>query len=356
MKKIKHIIYGTLILYILGITFYTQVAYANEATGTFNYEVIRPENQKGYANYFDLSMEPSQKQTVQIELTNITKKEVDVGISLNGAKTNSNGVVEFGPSKLQKDASLKYDFKDIVKGPEKVTIPPEGVKRLDLEITMPAESYDGIITGGIEMQVIPTEETKKQEAKSQQIVNRYAYVIGMVLRETDTAVQPDIKFNKFYANLANYRNAIFVNFSNIKPEFLENMKIDFQVTKKGSDEILYDTVKTEMRMAPNSMIDFPVEMNGERMEVGDYTGHIVVQSNDKKWEWTDDFTITQKEADKFNAQDVTLVQDREIDWKLIVLIVGGVLIVAILIFVTIRIVKKNKKKKKSKNKKKNKKK
>lgn len=352
MKKIKHIIFSTLILYILGMTAYAQVTYANEDTGNFNYKVIRPENQNGYANYFDLNMNPNQNQTVQIELTNITDKDLEIGISLNGAKTNSNGVLEFGPSKLEKDASLKYEFKDIVKGPEKVNIPPKGTVPLNLDIAMPAESYDGIITGGVQMQVIPSEETKKKEEKEQQIVNRYAFVVGIVLRETDTPVQPEVKFNKFYAGLTNYRNAVYANFSNVESEFLNNMSIDLQVTKKGSDEVLYDTTKTDMRMAPNSMINFPVEMNGERMEAGDYTGHILVKSNDKKWEWSDDFTITQKEADKYNAQDVTLVQERGVDWKLIALIVGGVFIVAIIVFVIIRVVKKKQKQKKKKKKKK----
>lgn len=352
MKKCKHIIFSTLIIYILGITFYPQVTHANDETGNFNYRIVRPENQSGYANYFDLKMTPSQKQTVQIELQNISDKSIDIEILLNSAKTNANGVLEFGSSKLEKDASLKYDFKDIVKGPEKVTIPPNETAPLNLDIDMPAESYDGIITGGIQMQVIPSEETKKREEKEQQIVNRYAFVVGMVLRETETPVQPDVKFNKFYAGLTNYRNAVYVNFSNVEAEFLENMSIDLQVTKKGSDEVLYDTTKTEMRMAPNSKIDFPVEMNGERMEAGDYTGHILVKSKDKKWEWTDDFTITQKEADKYNGQDVTLVQERGIDWKIIALIVGGIFIVSTIVFVVIRVMKKKQKVKKKKKKKK----
>lgn len=104
-------------------------------------------------------------------------------------------------------------------------------------------------------------------------------------------------------------------------------------------------------MAPNSVIDFPVNLNGEMIVAGDYTGHIVVTSGDKKWEWKEDFTVTQDDADKYNAQDVSLVQDRGINWKLIALIVGGVLGMLLIIYLAVRSV--SKKKKKGKNKKKN---
>lgn len=338
MKKLK-IICFSFILYIACFNIGTVAASAAESEdiGNFNFKMIPPENQVGDTGYFNLKMEPNQKQTVQVEMANITDKEVTVEIALNSAKTNSNGVLEFGPTVLKEDASLKYDFKDIVKGPETITIPAKQKVPLNLEITMPADTYDGIITGGIQMQVQKSKEQLEKEKKERQIVNRYAYVLGMVLKETDTKVTPELEFSKFYPELANYRNAVFVNFSNVRAEFLNDMTIDMQVMKKGSDEVLYDTKKTNMRMAPNSMINFPVEMNGERMEPGDYTGHVLVTSSDQKWEWSNDFKITKEDADKYNAQDVTLVQERGFNWLLIGLIAGGVILVVGLVYFGVRV-------------------
>lgn len=354
MKKFK-LIYFILYIACFGMTAINTYAAEAEDVGNFNFKMIRPENQIGDAGYFNLKMNPGQKQTVQIEMTNITDKEVTVEIKLNGAKTNSNGVLEFGPTTLKDDPSLKNKFQDIVKGPKTIKIPAKQKIPLDLDISMPADSYDGIIAGGIQMQVKKSDEQLEKEKKEKQIVNRYAYVLGMVLTETDKEVKPDVKFEKFYPELANYRNAIFVNFSNTQAAFLNDMTIDMQVMKKGSSEVLYDTKKTNMRMSPNSMIDFPVEMNGERMEAGEYTGHVLVTSGDQKWEWSNDFKITKEEADKYNAQDVTLVQEQGIDWKLIALIIGGVILVIGVIFVIVRVISQKKaasKKRKKKNKKK----
>ncbi|MHC5218578.1 DUF916 and DUF3324 domain-containing protein [Enterococcus sp. LJL128] len=312
----------------------------------FTYNVVKPENQIGTAGYFDLKMTPGQKQTVQIELSNSGQEEITVGVSLNSAKTNANGVIEYGPTAIENDASLKYDFVDVVKAPTEVVIPPASVVALNLDISMPEEEFNGHISGGIQLKKVSTEEVDETEKTG--VINEYAFLVGMLLSETDTPVEPDLSFNKVYAGLFNYRNSVYVNFSNVQSAYLEEATTDVQITKKGEEEVLYDTKKAGMRMAPNSLIDFPVEMNGDRMVAGDYTAHIVVSAGEKKWEWTEDFTITNEEADKFNSQDVALTQERGIDWKLIVLIVGAVFLVVLLIFLVIHFVRKNKKSKKKK--------
>ena len=355
MKK-RIVTYLVLLTYIVFGAGFSEKAFADETTSQnaeqqaadlglgFTYKVVKPENQRSSVGYYDLRMNAGQKQTVTIELANGSDEEITIGVSLNGAKTNGNGVIEYGPSAIEKDKSLKYDFVDVVKGPKEVVIPPKKMVPLELEITMPESDFDGFIAGGIQLkqQVKEDKNAKKQGG----VTNEYAYIVGVLLSENDTKIEPDLALNKVYAGLANYRNAVFVNFSNVKPEYLENMTVDAQVMKKGSEEVLYDTKKAGMRMAPNSMIDFPIEMNGDRMEPGDYTAHILVTADDKKWEWTEDFTITDEEADKFNGQDVTLTQERGIDWKLIAMIVGGVIAVVVVIFLIVRTVQKKKTKKK----------
>ncbi|WP_271491210.1 DUF916 and DUF3324 domain-containing protein [Enterococcus sp. 5H] len=306
----------------------------------FTYKVVKPENQRSSVGYFDLRMNSGQKQTAVIELANGSDEEITIGVSLNGAKTNGNGVIEYGPSAIEKDKSLKYDFIDIVTGPKEVVLPPKSMVPLNLEIAMPESSFDGYISGGIQLKQLTKDEKKDTEKTG--ITNEYAFLVGMLLSETDTVVEPNLELNKVYAGLANYRNAIFVNFSNIEAAYLEDMTVDVQIMKKGSEEVLYDTKKAGMRMAPNSLIDFPVEMNGDRMVPGDYKAHILVTADDKKWEWTKDFTITDEEADKFNDQDVSLTQERGIDWKLIAGIVGSVLAVVVIIFLLVRFVQKKK--------------
>lgn len=341
---------------IIGLYIVTFFCFSNPAFAElmFNYDTVKPENQQGDSQYFNLRMQPGQKQTVQIMLTNRAEQEQTIEVSLNSAKTNSNGVIEYGPNSIKNDPSLKYDFKEIVSAPAEVTLKPNETVPLNLEIAMPETNYDGIVVGGIYLKSKPTKEEAAEKKKAAGVVNEYAYVVGMILQETDTAVKPDLSLNKVYPALSNYRNAIFANFSNINPTFVNSMTVEMEVTKKGSETVLYDTKRADMRMAPNSMIDFPLVMNGDQMEPGDYKAHIKVTDGDQKWEWTKEFKITKEDADKYNAQDVTLIQERGIDWKLIALIAGGIFIVFLAVFFTVRKMNKNKKKKRKQLKKKSK--
>nr|WP_087639327.1 DUF916 and DUF3324 domain-containing protein [Enterococcus sp. 9D6_DIV0238]OUZ34615.1 hypothetical protein A5889_000090 [Enterococcus sp. 9D6_DIV0238] len=314
--------------------FSTQVSATENVSNAFTYKVVLPENQHDKnSNYFDLRMTPSQKQTVLIKMNNSSNKEITVDVALNSAKTNTNGVIEYGPSKLEKDNSLKFDFAEIVKGEKSVKIPPKQTVEYPLTITMPDSQYDGLISGGIYM--IQKDQTKDQKAM---IKNEFGYLVGMILSETDTEVKSELNFNKAYAEQQNYRNAIFINYSNIRPVYIDDMSINVQIMKKGSEEVLYDTRQTKMRMAPNSQINFPVLMNGEKMIAGDYSAHIVVTTeNNGKWEWLEDFTITDEEADKFNKEDVSLLQESRIDWRMIIFVVVGVFVVITIIFFAVRL-------------------
>lgn len=351
-QQVKVSLVGFLYIICLLLTV-PQLTYAKEdvpAIG-YSYKIIKPENQIGGAGYFDLRMTPAQRQTVEIELYNITDKELVVNLSVHSAKTNSNGVIEYGPTKLPVDPSLKYDIKDIAKVADKVTLAAKETKRVPIEITMPNESFDGSISGGIYLQKDETTEEKKAEKSAKGVVNKYAFIVGLLLSETDVKVKPELGFNKIEAGTTNYRNAFLINFSNTQPTYVEGMTVDTQILKKGSDEVLYESKKENYRMAPNSSMTFPVHLNGESFVAGKYIGRILVTAGDKKWSWEEEFEVTKKDADRYNAEDVSLIQDRGINWKMILIVVASVLFLLIGSYFITRVFSKKMKKKNRKRKK-----
>ncbi|OJG89768.1 hypothetical protein RV15_GL001609 [Enterococcus silesiacus] len=335
-----------------------QTTYADETTsgeqGGFYYEVHYPENQKEQKGYFDLQMSPGQQQTVDIVLKNLSDKEQVIGVSINGTRTNSSGVIEYGPSQLEKDPSLKFDFVDLVKAPDKVELKPKEEKTLNIELTMPKTSYDGIIVGGIQLKQLSDDQPqeKKSSGNGAAVVNKYAYLIGMVLQETEVEVKPELTLNKVEANQYNYRNAIFANVSNTKANFLKKLSMEVQITEKGKKEVLYETKKTEMNMAPNTFLNFPISMNGEKMIPGKYVANILAVAGDQKWSWEQEFTISDDQADKFNNDDVDLVREKGINWPLIIGIAVGIFSVIVASIVLIRVLNEKKNKKQSKKRKK----
>ncbi|MGO3733464.1 MAG: DUF916 and DUF3324 domain-containing protein [Vagococcus sp.] len=343
MKKNK-IYYFILSIGLLMVMFTanSRVSYADDTQTNFAYKVEFPDNQiekdKGYLH---LKMNPGQEQKVSIEFSNAGKQKTAVGISLNGAKTNSNGVVEYGDTKVRNDESLKFDFKKIVTAPKRVELKPGEVKKVEFDIKMPDTQYDGVIAGGI--QIIEENQNNSEENKGSTVINEYAYVIAMLLQETDAKVLPQLKLNTVKAGQSNFRNTVFVNYSNTHAAYVNDMTTEVQITKKGSGTVIYERKQAKMRMAPNSFIEFPVSMSGEQMVAGDYTAKILVTaSDDVREEWTKDFKITKDDADKFNERDVGLVQNKGLNWKLIILVVVGFFALVILITTLVVLTRKKK--------------
>lgn len=317
------------------------------ATGGFSYKVNYPDNQiKKDLGYYHLKMTPGQQQEVSITFTNSSTEKIIVDVSLNSAKTNSNGVIEYGDNELVIDDSMKFNFEEIVKADKKLELEPGTTKDLVLSIKMPETSFDGVIAGGIKFMEAGQEDNPGN--KGAMVVNEYAYIIGMILQETEKEVKPEFKYNSVSAGQSNFRNAILVNYSNIQSEYVEDMTVEVQITEKNKEMVLYEKKQTKMRMAPNSQIDFPVSMMGEQMKPGMYTAKILVTAKgDIRQEWTEDFEITQKQADTFNERDVGLLQEKGIDWKLIILIVVGIIIMIAIVFVIIVMIRKRNSKKQS---------
>lgn len=311
------------------------------ATG-FTYKINYPENQMDPdLGYYRLKVKPGTEQTLALSLSNPGTEKQTISVKYNSAKTNQNGVIEYGESQLKTDKSMKFDFVEIVKGPEKVELAPGETKELAINVKLPETSYDGVIAGGIQLMREGQGADASQEAGSK-VVNQYAYVIGLLLQETDQPVTPDLQLNKIYGTQSNYRNSISVNFSNIMAEYLNDMAVEVQISKKGSDAVLYERKQTAMRMAPNSVIDFPVSMNGEKMVAGNYVGNVLVTSGDQKWTWKEEFTITADEAEKYNERDVSLVQEKGVNWQLIVGVVSGVFVLILVIYFVVQSIRKRK--------------
>lgn len=320
---------GLNLLFAISVTAVEPNSNQHKAEG-FSFEVVKPDKQKNKeVGYFDLQLAPKAKETVQMKLMNTSEKELKIAVALNNAKTNSSGVIEYVPSKILDDASLKYKFSTIVKAPKEVTLAPQSTVMLDLEITMPQTSFKGYISGGIQLE----EKNQAGEETQGMIVNKFSYLTGMLLSNSDVfGIEPELLLNSVSPKAYNFRNAIMVNFSNVQPVYVNDMRVKVEIMPKKSEEILYSTKKTDMRMAPNSGIDFPISLVGDKMVAGDYRAKILVTTlAGGRWEWEEPFTIKAEEADKFNEQDLSLVQKQGFNWEMLILMAGIVVLVLLII-------------------------
>ncbi|MGO2265266.1 MAG: DUF916 and DUF3324 domain-containing protein [Vagococcus salmoninarum] len=306
----------------------------------FSYKINHPENQIGDGNALNLKMNPGQEQVTTATIKNTSDQNITVLLSLNGARTNGNGGLEYGPNKFMADKSMAYDLPDLVSIPKEIVVPKNGEAEVEMVIKMPEVAFEGIVTGGIQM--IEKDEGK-EEVSNTTIINKVAYLFGMTLQNTEKELVPVLELQKVYPEQANFRNSIFIDIANTTPMKIKGLMLDVEITNEGKEDVLYESKKNNMEMAPNTLMSYPVSFGGEKMLAGKYTAHILASAHGEEWSWDKNFTITKEQADLFNQKDVNLVQERGLDWKLIAGIVSVLVFVMVGIYYIQMKRKKNKK-------------
>ncbi|ALS36960.1 hypothetical protein ABID30_001839 [Enterococcus rotai] len=325
------------IIYAIALSLFFTLSYpllgnANESIADaikyFSYELILPENQKDKTlGYYDLLINPREKQEVQLKLNNTSDQAMKVDIELNSAKTNGNGVIEYGPSELKEDPSLKYNLAEIMSGPSEITVPPKSSESVTFVINSPIAHFDGYIAGGIQLKPV----VKTQQAQNTQgtIVNKFAFLIGVLLSESDTQkIKPKLKLNNVSLKLKDGSYTVFANISNTESIFVEKMIADINITEKDKSKNSFELKKEDMRMAPNTMMNLPIPLNNQKVNSGEYTANVkITTKNGGNWNWVKNFTLSKVEAEQINKQ---LMNESDSGFKYWLIIIILVLLFSIL--------------------------
>jgi len=346
MKNLKK--WVALTVALTGVVAFGKPAFANQFN--FSVKAILPENQASKASYFDLLMTPGQEQTLTVELSNSTDKTVTVEQGLASATTNLNGVVEYSPNKIKPDASLKYNMKDYVKLDKEIVLAPKTTKTVKINAKMPNSAFKGYMAGGLTYKEKSSEE-KTTDTKGISIQNEYAYVVALLMSQSQDKVKPDLKLTKVYPDQVNYRNVINANLQNPTMGYLNQMQLSATVKGLDNPKIEYKSSKEMMQMAPNSNFDYPLSLDGEKLKSGKYQIKMLVHGqkdengkylvkDDKgnetryRYEWTfiKDFEIAADKARELNKKDVTIKEDNSwMKWLILALIL--LLLIFILFFI-----------------------
>lgn len=166
---------------------------------TMDYSVnpILPENQvKKGVSYFDLLLEPDKQQTLEVELENLTEKKQTIKVLISSAVTNASGVVDYSPTNLPLDASLKYNIKDYTQAPKVVNLAAHERQVVKIKVKMPQTPFDGVIAGGITFQQEGQTETDNQAAaKGISVKNTYSYSIALLIRQNEKELAAQLKLH-----------------------------------------------------------------------------------------------------------------------------------------------------------------
>lgn len=287
-----------------------------------------PENQRNTdKTYFDLRMKPGQQQTVEMILTNKAEKEVTVDLHIADGMTNINGVIDYKkPDEVLFDETLKTPMTSIAKIVSSVTIPAKGEITVPIELHMPEVEFNGMIIGAVVLRQVEEDDPEKGEKKGMGVHNVFQHQVGIVLTENDNPIQPDMLLLGVKAAQVNYRNVVEATLRNPEPTVMEELKLEAKIYPRGSTTVVYEETKEQLRMAPNSRMDYPIWLGKKPFKAGNYTLKLVATAGEQKWEFSEDFVITRKEADEFNKESAVEL-DQEVNWLLYIGIGLGVIVV-----------------------------
>lgn len=308
----------------------TFVQAASTEKAPFTMEAVLPENQRkdSAATYFDLVVQPEHKQQLAVRFQNLSDKKMTLQLSTNSAVTNSNGVIDYNKADSKKSLDAKYRLDELLNIPEEVVLAAGETKVISGELTVPKDRFDGILLGGVTATMTAEKAAGEKQTSGLALTNQLAMTVGVVLTEdTQQVVEPELRLLQVRPGLSNGYTSVLATVQNSMPQMVGQMTITGKVFKKGSSEVIKETVRKNQEMAPNSQFDFPVDWGKENLEPGDYTLKLVAQNKSHKWVFSKDFTIAKAEADKLNKKAVGLKKD----YTWLYIIIGIVLFILLLV-------------------------
>ncbi|WP_086311982.1 hypothetical protein A5821_003227 [Enterococcus sp. 7F3_DIV0205] len=294
----------------------------------FSVKAILPENQRSKEiSYFDLRVVPGETQTLSIELTNDTDEEITVYASANSAITNDNGVVDYSYKDTKKDSSAVFTFSEIASMPKEIILPKKSNKTIECTVDIPKHPFDGYVLGGLYF-----EQKEEKEAQSQgalAVGNRFSYVVGVLLSETDKEVKPELALNDVKATQLNGNNAVIMNIQDKKAAMIKKLQLDAKLYYEDETKPRYENHQESLTMAPNTNFNYKIDLKDQPFVAGNYTVKLKANDGYKDWSWERKFKIEEKEAKKYNATALNLPpgSNNQFPWNLIVGIGAGILAV-----------------------------
>lgn len=197
VKKIKKLImWSTILLAILGTILSGNIVKASQLGFSVTANVRELDNRASDQSFFDLILEPGQKQTVTVTLKNDTNRQMTVEQEVSSATTNINGVVEYSPHNIEADKSLRFNYDDLVQTEQEIVLAPHSEKTINIDLQMPEEHFDGQLVGGLTYrEKIDEEEAIPENQEGLAVTNRFAFVIALLMRQNKVAVEPDLKLH-----------------------------------------------------------------------------------------------------------------------------------------------------------------
>lgn len=300
----------------------------------FHIKAIIPENQADKKlTYFDLQLEPGQKQTIKFLVENTSNEESTYQVAVNQAYTNDQGFIDYTQPIDEPDIPDEFQIDNIAKVPESITLAGGKSQEVSVDLTMPEKEFDGQILAAIHVMKVGQAEQEGQ------IVNNYGYVLGLKLTNNTNEVQRKVELAGVEPAISFGKTSVVATLKNPTMDAIGHLKYVAEVKDATGEVIKEVSYDKEMQMAPLSTYRFAIDWDNERLEAGDYSLHLIISdAKDNEWVFDRKFTISESDAKEVNKVAISEVNQQSIPtWVYVVVgVLLGVIILLIIYFLFIR--------------------
>lgn len=327
---VEWLLLGAMFLLIMGQPVISEAADGQPDPLGFTVQAIRPDTQVEInKSYFFIETKPDISQVLKVKLKGMKKEPVKVKAFVTNGVTGGSGNIEYEADTNKLDETLEHPLTELTTFSEtEIILENFEEKIIDVVVTPPKDSYEGIKLGALIFELVEEEETAKQA-----VASKYQYRVGLLTTETgeeyEDAKNLDLISAKLGLKLG--RKQVSAVIHNPEPKIADNLKIEAIVTKKGSDNVLKKQLVENARMAPNSTYDLSVDWGLDVVKSGDYVVKVHAQNEQAEWNWQKEFKVSGESAKKLNEETAfQLVLPKWVPLAVVVTIGAIILVVVIL--------------------------
>ncbi|MGK0607197.1 DUF916 and DUF3324 domain-containing protein [Enterococcus gilvus] len=335
MRKKRILILSCLVL-LLPFVLDLKIAHGSENDIGFNIRMIPNEYQYHQKNsFFDLRLNPNQEDTIELEVNNTSDKENKFEIKINQAYTNNQGFIDYSDSKEAKKNNYPIDINKITSYPHEIVLKAHESVRTQIKLNMPEKRFNGQILAGIKV------SKKETQQKKGTIQNRYGYILGLKITETDEAEPRKIELEKIYPGSAFGVPAVIARLKNTSMDAIGQLTYHVLIKKQGSDKVVLErTYDKNMEMAPNSLYNFAIEYKKDQpLNAGNYFMHLIItDKKNNRWEFNKEFSLSNPEARDVDKDTKTIGESDSYFWIYLIIIL--LLLTCLIVFIRRKLYKK----------------
>lgn len=328
-KKLIRCLLSLTVIWLV-VNAFSKIVEAEEGIG-FSYVNVIPKNQMSEGSYFDLLVKPKASQTLVTEIKNESLETIKIKLSINDSTTTQTGTIEYGPSSLKNRKGEYPKLTEMLTGPTEITLKKGEVQTVELKLTVPDEVFEGVILGGVQLERIMA---KTESEKAVSVKNKYAYAFSVSIRESDKLLAPKLENLGGSYSSVDGKEQVKIELENQSQEIVKNMKMTTIISKKDSNKVLLEDVLEDMKMAPQSIMDYRIDF--PNVEAGSYVAKTNILVGKKVFSWENFFEVSEGE-ERSSSRKLDVTKDEQVNYLGIVAIIATIIIGTGIIFLVIKL-------------------